>query len=1131
MPDDKRWEPLRKKPSSSADISTQPTRRESASPSNQIVLSESDFYSEGHATQQSGTRIGMPDKIGPYQIVSELGRGGMGVVYLAKQPSLNRDVALKVLNINLNSDPEDAARFKSEAKLAASLQHPNIVQIYEIGEQDSYAFMAMEYVPGGNLHQYLKTHSPTPREAAELLEPIARAMHHAHEKGIIHRDLKPGNILMVQVYSPPEMRGGGSVDGKRPKQRELSPEERRLEKTDEMPIGGLPLPVPQTTSAPSLPTVKITDFGLAKNINQSMHLTATGVALGTPSYMAPEQAKDDRKNIGPLSDVYALGAILYELLTGNPPFTGSTPLVTMQQVVRARPVRPSEVRPTVPRDLEAICLKCLEKHPKKRYASAQDLADALHAYLAEPKAEDSKAEKGLRWPFYALAASILIAIGFLVVAVVKHQDAKRQENIASQYQQLASDQTEQAKQKLNHALQDAQRQQLAVAMESAFALGELGQTSRALHILKELPRQESANQKPEVQRVIQINIAEWEEQMFRPVAGARQPVRINALGWSPDGKLLATAGEDGQVRFFAKDGTESGKPFVCPAPAFAEKRSAKTLAWSSTGDVLAVGGSLGHVYLIDPLNRAIRGEAIEPEGLNSEVCQVHFANANKTLIMGGEDGVVRLYDIPTRTWSSTLISKEEAASGVAISVSTNGKLVAAGGNSGVLRVWELMKDDSKVHRNWKLGGDIRALAFSPDQRVLVAATKTGHLLVWDRMTDQLTELPNEESSVEGIVFSADGQFFATASEGGVVRLWDAGSRTALSLPVIKDRGVYGISFHPTEYMLALGNDRGVIQFTSVPRTRQVRPPILVEPVKSSAIRSLALSRNGKAMLTVSAGVPRVWSSDADLKKHFDQTYSLVGDMHPGGNLVALGGRGGRLQLFDLEKDRNLFAMMESPFNADLRSVQFSPDGLSLLAIAGSRANGPNNELTNSAYLWAVSSSSKPRRVLEKLLVPVNAVAWHPDGRRIALACGDGKILLWQIEKNELVGSPFDLGTSAYCVAFSPDGKQLTAGGLDGTGKIWNLGDGQEVFRQMLHAERIAALAFSPDGKLVLTGSHDKTARYWDAATGWPLGPALQHPEAVLSVAIHPESKYAITGCKDAAVRFWRLPLVPNAREQ
>ena len=353
MPGEKPNEPMR------------PTRKDGAPPPpGQVVMNVSDFFemSISPAANKPKPRVGLPKKIGQYVVLRELGRGGMGVVYLAQQPSLNREVALKVLNINLMADPEDAARFQSEAEMAASLRHPNIVQIYEIGEQDGFAFMAMEYVEGGSLGGYLENKKMGAREAVELLEPVARAMHYAHQKDIIHRDLKPGNILLSA-----------------------------------------------SSEANSSRVAKITDFGLGKQMNASMHLTATGVALGTPSYMAPEQARDDRKLIGPISDVYALGAILYEMLTGRPPFAGKTPVITMQQVVRAKPIPPSQIVENVPRELEKICLKCLEKKTTSRYPNAEVLADALRSYLEGPIVEAIEPPK-TRWPYVAAAVGLILAI-------------------------------------------------------------------------------------------------------------------------------------------------------------------------------------------------------------------------------------------------------------------------------------------------------------------------------------------------------------------------------------------------------------------------------------------------------------------------------------------------------------------------------------------------------------------------------------------------------------------------------------------------------------------------------------------------------------------------------------------------
>jgi tetratricopeptide (TPR) repeat protein len=329
-----------------------------------------------------------------YEILAELGRGGMGVVYKARQVELKRLVALKVIRGGAYAGPSELARFRREAEALARLRHPHIVQIYEIGEQDGLPFFSLELVDGPSLDRALGGRPLPPAEAAELVEELAEAIHYAHGQGIVHRDLKPSNVLLESPRS-----------------------------TVEVPKSGARLGTP-----------KITDFGLAKLLGAGDGRPSTEAFLGTPNYVAPEQAAGRTAEVGPATDVYGLGAILYELLTGRPPFQGETALETLEQVRTREPVPPARLQPKLPRELVSICLKCLDKEPARRYASAHHLADDLRRFRAgEPVRARPVSPGGRAWKWArrrpaaaALLAAFPAAVLGLILLNLWHADRLQQ---------------------------------------------------------------------------------------------------------------------------------------------------------------------------------------------------------------------------------------------------------------------------------------------------------------------------------------------------------------------------------------------------------------------------------------------------------------------------------------------------------------------------------------------------------------------------------------------------------------------------------------------------------------------------------------------------------------------------------
>jgi hypothetical protein len=442
----------------------------------------------------------------------------MGVVYQARHGSLERLVALKMLLGGAFADAEDRARFRAEALAAARLQHPHVVQLFEVGEHQGLPYLAMEFIDGDSLQSRLAGKPLPPRQAAGWLEPLARAVHYAHRQGVVHRDLKPSNVLLTR--------------------------------------DGVP---------------KLCDFGVAKLVGGELH-TPSGMLVGTPEYAAPEQASG-RAEVGPASDVYALGALLYTMLTGRPPFQSTDPLQTLIQMQTRDPVPPSRLQPGCPRDLETVCLKCLEKDTRRRYASAEHLAEDLARFLAgEPVRARPVGALGrlLRWcrrrPGLALVSGLalaaLVAAGAVSLLFVLYQ-GRALEQSEGQRRELgaANERLEQT----DRRRREFTRLAAVQALDQGLSLCARGDADRGL-ILLAFSLQIAPPEDEHLQRTLRLNLAAWGREVHPLRAFLPHPGGVTLAVFSPDGRTLLTAGEDRAGRGPGKSGSPGcGWPPASPS--------------------------------------------------------------------------------------------------------------------------------------------------------------------------------------------------------------------------------------------------------------------------------------------------------------------------------------------------------------------------------------------------------------------------------------------------------------------------------------------------------------------------------------------------------------------------------------
>jgi WD40 repeat protein/serine/threonine protein kinase len=1006
-------------------------------------------------------------EFGDYELLEEIGRGGMGVLYRAWQKSLQRVVALKAILAGQMAAQEDVERFHAEATMAASLDHPGIVPVYEVGKHRRQHYYTMALVDGPNLSALVGDHPLAEVRAGRYVQQIAEAVHYAHRQGVVHRDLKPSNVL---------------VDA------------------DDH--------------------VRITDFGLAKWIDTGSQLTATGRILGTPSYMPPEQAVGNQNSIGPASDIYSLGAILYELLVGRPPFMAENSLATLKHVVESDPVAPRLLNASISRDLETICLKCLEKDPARRYASAQELADDLARFLkGRPIAARpiGKAARAWRWckrnPSIA-ALSVSVALALLAGATVSTYFAIEAQGRAKE-NELAWQAADQERQRvLEHQTTNSGLLSEAQAWRGVRMLMEEDNPCGLLHILA---ARQTAAQLPAARHLrASLWMAAYREVAdgLVHVVGHDGPVVDVAV--SPDGNLFATASEDGAARIWD---AATGSP-RCPPLEHGGK--VNMVAFSPDGELLATVSQDQTARLWATATGRAHGRPMRHEG---DVRAVAFAPDGKLLATGSDDFTLRIWDTTTTQVVCPALRHPSAVTTVLFSPS--GRLLASLVQGSTLQCWKV-GDWSPAFPplEFRLGQRGRlvsphGLVFSSDEALL--ATVSGpsrdesHLRRGVQLIDTQTGRPSgpqldHDSGVRALVFTRDNKTLATACTDGKIHLWSMLTGKEFAVIDAHMGRAWSMAFSPNGETLATGSWDGTVKLWPVKANREWKPKRTF--CHFGRVWKVAFSPDGSRLVSASDdGSARVWNLLGPPRPYSRLSHCgqvNAADISRDGKLVITASEDHTAQLWDATTGQPIGDLLRH--NAPVQSALFSPDGTQFATMCDGWFYG------GRVQFWR--ADIRQRQGGELAHDGIVASAFSGNGQLLATASDQGTIRLWDVATGHLQCELAERGESTNALAFSADSNLLASGSDDDTARIWNCQTHRPWRDPLLHENNVRTVAFSPKGDVLASGGFDSTVRVWSISTGAAVCPPLQHFRGVSEVAFSPDGALLASASEDRNVRLW-----------
>lgn len=1012
-----------------------------------------------------------------YEVLEEIARGGMGVVYKARQLSLNRLVALKMILASHLFSSEVRLRFRMEVEAVAQLNHPHIVPLYESGEHEGTHFFTMRLVEGGSLAERIageeerrggsdpkcavppsqqrtssSAHLPNPtplsaRAISGLVIKVARAVHHAHQRGILHRDLKPSNILLDAQGEP-----------------------------------------------------HVADFGLAKMLAGESGFTFTESILGSPNYMAPEQASGLGIQITVAVDVYGLGAILYELLTGQPPFKAPTPIETLRKVCNDEPMPPRKLNATLDADLETICLKCLRKDPAARYASAEALAADLDRWLegrpilARPI---GGLEQAWRWcrhqPALAgtLAVSLLLLVALAIGAIV-------------------------AAWRIDSANQATGRMLTRMQLQKAEDYFVAADAPRALALLAHVLRKDPANEAAAGRLVSALSLRAFAVPLFPPI---RQETEVTEMRLIPESNQIFTATRGGMARLWRADTGEpirrvthapsAAEPFVKP---FVELTRTNTLILRMTRDGKAEAILLPMTLPTPASNSNSNAETQAQRHQLRQIQQnlnvARLSPDGRRMVIGTKSGLVAVLDRNTHEFLLCGMMHDDEVSDARFS--PDGSLIVTASWDRTARLWDL---ETRAQRGPPLRHRLalRSAQFSPDGRRIVTASSDSTARIWDAATGLPIGEPLPHSwNVESAQFSPDGRQVLTSTSGNAVWLWQL--RPPLVVPLILAHAgwVMRASFSPDGRALVTGSTDSTARLWDIRTGRALSEPL----AHHGYVTSVEFSPDGRRVLTASFdNTARLW--DAATGRELVPALRHGGwvraaRFNPTGTCLVTASHDRTARVWDAATGQPVTPPMTH--DRAVTSARFSPDGRQIVTFGEGE----------TARVWDAETGRESTPPLQHSSWPESA-EFSPDGQLILTVSRDNRARLWTRAGQALL--VVQHASNIRHGAFSPDGKRFLTASDDHTARLWDTATGRPITEALTHQDSVLYAEFSRDGRRVVTASRDQTARVWDSATGQPLSEPLRHDGPVEQARFSPDGTSVVTASQDGTAKIWPVPLV------